>query len=193
MPSLAGALLGSAADLAGLGLRTERSVRRALSRTVSDAALGLLESAFARALEGPLVEAVARDLARYAVIERAAAQMFAGDGFERIAGAAMEAVDAERIADRILASSEAERMVARVIDSRLLDETVARLLESPDLWLLVDEIARSPSVTDAISHQSMGFAEQVAGNVREHSQSADARVERAARRLFRREARDGDT
>ena len=51
---------------------------------------------------------------------------------------------------------------------------------------MVDEIAHSPAVTDAIGQQSVGFADQVAGQVRVRSQRADARVERVARRLLRR-------
>jgi hypothetical protein len=90
------------------------------------------------------------------------------------------------VADRILDSEATERLVARVIESRLLDEAVARLLESEDLWLLVDEIAHSPEVTDAIGRQGIGFAEQVAGVVRDRSRTADARVERLARRVLRR-------
>jgi hypothetical protein len=81
---------------------------------------------------------------------------------------------------------DTERLVGELIDSRLLDQIVERLLQSEELWLMVDEIARSPSVTDAISHQSIGFADQVAGVVRDHSRSADDRLERVARRLVRR-------
>ena len=66
---------------------------------------------------------------------------------------------------------------------------MARLLESEELWLLVDEIARSPAVTEAIGQQSIGFADQVAGAVRTRSFSADDRLEGAARRLLRRPRR----
>ena len=48
---------------------------------------------------------------------------------------------------------------------------------------MVDEIARSPSVTEAITHQSVGFADQIADTVRDSSRDADAWLERAARRL----------
>jgi hypothetical protein len=72
------------------------------------------------------------------------------------------------------------------MQSRLLDETVVRLLESDDLWLLVQEIARSPAVTAAITQQSVGFADQVAGGVRARSRNADAWLEQRARRLLRR-------
>ena len=82
-----------------------------------------------------------------------------------------------------------ERAIASVFESRLLDQVVVRLLESPELWRLVDEVARSPAVTEAIAHQGYGFVDQVAGEVRERSRSADAVVERTTRRLLRRRPR----
>jgi hypothetical protein len=69
---------------------------------------------------------------------------------------------------------------------------VERLLESEELWVLVDEIARSPAVTQAITQQSLGFADQVAGGVRERSRDADGMLERAARRIVRRRQRMPD-
>lgn len=96
----------------------------------------------------------------------------------------------ERLADRLLADGVMERTVERVFDDgRVIDELVTRLLASEDLWLLVDEIARSPAVTEAITKQSIGFADQVAGGVREQTSNADERLERAARKLLRRPQR----
>jgi len=93
----------------------------------------------------------------------------------------------ERIVDRLVAEGIVERAVDRVFDERrVIDEVVKRLIESEGLWVLVDEIAQSPAVTDAIGHQSIGFADQVAGQVRERSRRADARLERVARRALRR-------
>ncbi len=101
--------------------------------------------------------------------------------------------------DRVLDSELAERAIARAVervademgtgpalDSPAMDRLVARLLESEELWLVVDEIAQSPAVTEAITRQSVGFADQVAGQVRNRSRKADARLERAARRALRR-------
>jgi hypothetical protein len=90
---------------------------------------------------------------------------------------------------RALDSAAAERLVARVIQGPLLDEAVSRLLESEDLWLMVDVIAQSPAVTEAIGRQSIGFADQVAGAMRDRSFNADERLEFAARRLLRRSRR----
>jgi hypothetical protein len=174
----------------------------------------LFERAVSRALAGPLVEAISRDVVRYAVLDRVAETILEGDALESV----LERVDAaevpRRVVDRMLAdgiveqttarvlegpelertietaldSAAAERLVGRVIESRLLDEAVRRLLESEELWLLVEEIARSPAVTEAITRQSMGFADQVAGGVRAGSRRADLWLERAARRALRRGA-----
>ena len=88
-----------------------------------------------------------------------------------------------------LDSPGVERAVASLFESRLLDQVVARLLSGPELWRVVDEVARSPAVTEAIQHQSLGFADQVAGEVRDRTRTADAVVERTTRRLLRRRPR----
>jgi hypothetical protein len=174
-----------------LALRAEREARRAVGRRAEDAALAALDAllssrlgaeavdrvleselasqAVGRALEGPLVEAVARDVVRYAVLERV-----------------LDDAELERVVVAALDSPAAERLLARVLDSQLLDEAVHRLLDGDELWLVVDEIAQSPAVTEAITRQSIGFADQVAGGVRGRSRNADAWLERTARRALRR-------
>jgi hypothetical protein len=122
---------------------------------------------------------------------------------EQVTLATLDAVLASRVGeeavDRVLDNELAKRAIARAVervademgegpalDSPAMDRLVARLLESEELWLVVDEIAQSPAVTEAITRQSVGFADQVAGQVRDRSRSADARLERAARRVLRR-------
>jgi hypothetical protein len=126
---------------------------------------------------------------------------------EETALAALDAVLASRLGaeavDRVLESELAKRAIARAVervademgegptlDSPAMDRLVARLLESDELWRVVDEIAQSPAVTEAITRQSVGFADQVAGQVRDRSRNADARLERAARRVLRRPPSD---
>lgn len=133
---------------------------RPIGRTAEDATLGLLERVLESRVTGQALEMVA-------------ARILAGPELERIVA---EAVDSPAV----------ERMVARVMQSPLLDEAVTRLLESEDLWILVDEVARSPAVMEAVTHQGVGFADQVAGRVRGRSRRADARLESLARRLVRR-------
>ncbi len=93
-----------------------------------------------------------------------------------------------------LESPEAARLVSQVVRSRLMedtvtqlvDETAARLPQSEALWALIDEVAQSPAVTEAITSQGKGFADQVAGEVRKSSRRVDDRLERGAWRLLRR-------
>jgi hypothetical protein len=178
-------------------LRPVAGVAERATLGVLDVALGspFTEQAVCMVLDSPLVGRIVPRLAdrllAAGIADDIARRLLEGPELERIVVAAIESPGAARLGDRLLDSPQAERLVGRVIESRLIDEAVARLLESKDLWLLVDEIARSPSVTQAISHQSLGFAEEMAGEVRERSHKADARVERLARRLFRKQEPDG--
>ncbi|MDW5596450.1 hypothetical protein VSS74_19035 [Conexibacter stalactiti] len=102
----------------------------------------------------------------------------------------LDALLASQLADaaarRIVTSEVAERAVAEAFRGPLVDAVTRRLLESEELWLIVQEVAQSPAVTDAITHQGASFAEEVADEVREQTQQADAWLERAARRMLRR-------
>jgi hypothetical protein len=146
------------------------------------AASPLAGRALRGALEGPLVEALARDLVRYRVADRLLSEGLV----EKTTARVLEGPELERVVAAALESPTVERLIGSAIESRLLDETIARLLESDDVWVLVEEIARSPAVTVAIARQSVGFADQVAGGVRARSRSADAWLERGARRMLRR-------
>jgi hypothetical protein len=171
-----------------LGSRLAEQVeQRVLDRVF---AAGNLERVLVRAEAAEIPQRMADQLLVAGIADAIAARIVDGPELERIVVAALESPGAERIADRVVDSPSAERLVARIIESRLLDEAVARLLESEELWILVDEIARSPAVTEAISHQGAGLADEVAGAVRERSLSADDRIERVARRLLRRRPRD---
>ncbi|HEY2600248.1 MAG TPA: hypothetical protein VGI67_01740 [Thermoleophilaceae bacterium] len=147
------------AEATAVSAAVERRTRDAVGRRASHAALATLDA---------LLDS------RFA--DEALERLLASPGMDRLSG-------------RVIDSPAAERLVARLIDSSLLDEAVERLLESDDLWLLVDEIARSPAVTEAIGQQGLGFADQVADVVRTRSLRADDRLETAARRLLLRRRR----
>ena len=95
----------------------------------------------------------------------------------------------ERVIGRAVDSPEAERLVGRLIDSPLVEAALRDLLENEAFWVIVEEIAQSPAVTAAISQQGVGFANQMAGVVRQRSGAADDRLERLARRFARRAPR----
>lgn len=88
---------------------------------------------------------------------------------------------------KALESENAEGLVTRLFDSGLADQFIDRLATNKAVWRLVDEIAASPAVTAAVTQQSLGFADQVGGELRARARQADDWILRKARR-----DRDGD-
>jgi hypothetical protein len=109
--------------------------------------------------------------------------------FDRVLQSAFADDFLDRVIARVADSPDVERLVLSLVDSRVLDAALVQLLESEGLWVLIEEIVQSPTVTSAISQQGFGFANQVAGVVRDRSRTADDRLEGLARRLTRRAAR----
>ena len=177
MPSI-----GTVVDPFGLWSRASLAVldRVLASQWANDALAITLRSALAEravltVIEGRLGQAALAGAIRTGLAERAAAEL----------------VDSGALA-RILDSDEMEELVGQVLESRLVDTSIQRVLAMDELWIVIDEVARSPAVTDAIAHQSVGFGGQVAGELGERSRRADARLERIARRLLRRRPADDD-
>ena len=204
---LGGAALRPVAGAGRLGIRATLAVVGGVR--------ALPQRAVSGALEGPIVEAVTREVIRHRVLERVTGELVASEAVGNVTDTVLAGNTLDTVSDRVLAdgvveqaaarvldgpgSSSAsvssaldspamERLVARVVESKLVDQAMARLLESDELWLFVDEIAHSPAVTDAIAQQSMGFADQVAGGVRTRSRSADTWLEAKVQRALRRRA-----
>jgi hypothetical protein len=210
-------MVRGAIRVAAFGVSTTWTVTETLVVRPTEIVLGrmtllVVDRVTARVLKGPLVEMLAHDLVRYGVIERVTDQLLAAgvaqtigdrlleDGIaEQVAVRLLDGPELERIVELALESPGAERVLTQIVDSRVVDETVVRVMEevaarlpqSAAMWTLIDEIAQSPAVTEAITQQGVGFADQVAGEVRERSRKADARLERAAWRLLRRRPRPG--
>ena len=160
----------------GLGRRADRRLREALAEPAGRAFLSVFDVALAG------VDSAVRSEVFQEAFDRVLASAFADDFLDRVIA---------RVAD----SPDVERLVRGMVDSRLVDAVLVQLLESEGLWVLVEEIVQSPTVTNAISQQGVGFANQMAGVMRDRSRTADDRLERLARRFTRRAARAqaGDT
>ena len=147
------------------------------ARAVSAAGLGLAGRTTLAGIDALLASRYTDELVRHVLASPAA---------ERVTRETLEGPELQRVVDAALEGPGVERLVAQIMESRLPDAVIERLLEVENLWLLVDEIAQSPAVTEAIGQQTVGFVDEVAGQVRLGSQRADARLERVARRLARR-------
>ena len=149
------------------GGRVGAAVARPVWRGVNDAVVAGVDAA--------LDSRLAAD-----VVDRVAASPLAG----RAVRAALEGPLLDAVANDLVRY----RVADRLLSDGLVEQATTRVLESEDLWFLVEEIARSPAVTDAIARQSVGFADVVAGGVRARSRSADTWLEQRARRVLRRRA-----
>ena len=115
--------------------------------------------------------------------------------------ALLESLDAAGRRDIARARAEIDRAIDSAIDrfttdaissqrtSRVLD----RALESDDLWRIVDRIANSPEVLDAIASATVGLTGVVADEARKRTVTADEYAERIARRLLGRALREPQT
>jgi hypothetical protein len=110
----------------------------------------------------------------------------------------LEALDASGARDieraRARLGRALDSTIDGVIENALASErskrAVERVLESEQLWLLVDRIANSPEVLNAIASTSVGLTGVVADEARRRTITADEFAERLARRLLRRAPRE---
>jgi hypothetical protein len=202
--------LRPATGAVGLARRGEVAVRRRAAEQLGQTTIILvdrsldwpyMEMALQRVLESALIErTVVRVLDRLEVsgLPQQVADRLLADGFvERLAERLLEGPELERIVERALNSPGTERIAGLVVESpvvqqaigQIVDDTVERLRDSPAMWTLLEEIMHSPAVAEAITQQSLGFADQVGDEVRERSRTVDDKLERAAWRLLRRRPR----
>jgi hypothetical protein len=163
------AALRPAASTVSTGLRWERAARDTVARRLGDGALSALDALLASTVAQ---EAVDRTLAS-GLMRRALDRALEGPLVDRVAEDLARYAVIDRVIDRLLADGSA-------------DDAAAWLVAREELWTLVEAIVGSPAVTDAITRQGAGFADQVAGGMRVRSRKADARLENAARRALRR-------
>ena len=202
---LASPLADDAVDRIVASRATERAIGQALGGDLVDVVgrdlvrFAVLERVTETVLAGDVLEQVPDRAEAAGVPERIAERLLADGIAEQVADRLLDGPELERIVDRALESPAMERLVTRVVESglvnatitRLVDDTAVRLPERPALWTLVDELASSPMIADAVARQGAGFADEMAGEMRDRSRDADDWLERGARRLFRRRgARD---
>ncbi|MGZ4216589.1 MAG: RDD family protein [Solirubrobacteraceae bacterium] len=142
-----------------------------VDRLVADGAAWVLINAV---LASDEAEQLVDSSALWALIDRA----LTSDGAQQL----VENPALWTVINRALQSEHAEGLVAKLFDSGLADQLVDRLLTSKAVWRLVDEIAASPAVTAAVTQQSLGFADQVGGELRARARQADDWILHTVRR-----------
>jgi hypothetical protein len=99
---------------------------------------------------------------------------------------ALRDLAAEGRLSRMRLEGDLERAVAVVLESRLVDDVTERLLQSPEMDRIVQYVASSPHVLEAVSQHTQSLAEEMVADVRRRSQSVDDLAERTVRGWLRR-------
>lgn len=102
---------------------------------------------------------------------------------ERIVVAIVEHEGTDRLADRILDSPLARRIGQQAVDAGVVDALLDRLAERDVFWTLIDTIAGSAAVSEAIAVQSRSAVTDVVDGVRDGAAQADDWLERIALRV----------
>src|SRR5215207_5059635 len=170
--------------------RTAGAAAGLVSHAAGEVALAALDVLLASRATDKAIKRISVHVIESPELERLMARSLESPAIERLVAAAVDNPATERLIAATVDNPATERLIAAAVDSPATERLVMRvidrrLLEREELWLAVEEIARSPAVTEAITQQSLGFADQVAAGVRQGSTGADAWLERAARRVLR--------
>jgi hypothetical protein len=169
-----------------VALLPPRLVVAAFAAMAERAATGAVEEALTSRQAAALVERIADRLLAQGLVERFIERLLEAPELEHLLTVALDSPGMERLVTRAVESRLTETTMAR-----LIDDAVARLPQTEALWALVDEVAQSPAVMDAITTQSRGLADDVASDLRDRSRDADDWLERTARRVLRRRGQGG--
>jgi uncharacterized RDD family membrane protein YckC len=125
----------------------------------------------ARASRGPLEAAadehLVPELSR--LIDRALAQSLP----EELVQSVVEHHVLERIATEFAATGELDRVVDQALASPRADELVDKIVNSEEMRRAIREIVSSKEVRDAVTAQTAGLAEELAGEVRAGARHLD--------------------
>jgi uncharacterized RDD family membrane protein YckC len=149
--------------LLGTGARGAGRVARATG--VGDTVEALAEEAIVRAIESRATE-------------RALTRVIQGPALE-------DAVE------QALRSPAVERALNRAIESEMTERVWDRLLDSDEVQKLIERIAEAPEVRAAIAAPGVGFLDDLGREVARGAHRLDDGAERVARRLLRRQQREG--
>ena len=112
-----------------------------------------LERAVDRVIAGPLPDAVVRSLLEHQVVERLAVELAAEVDVDLAVSAALEHETTQRLVAAIVASPGLDQLLVQATD---------RVLRGPELQRVVEHVASSPEVRDALTQQSTTLATELA-------------------------------
>jgi hypothetical protein len=135
---LGGAALRPVAGAARLGIR--------VTVAAVDGFRALPARAVSGALEGPMVEAVTREVIRHQVLERVTGELVASEALANMTDTVLAGDTLDTVSDRVLASGAVDVVVERVLADGVVEQAVARVLDGPELERVVSSALDSPAM-----------------------------------------------
>jgi hypothetical protein len=130
-----------------------------------------------RMIAGPLPDAIVRALIEHRVVEHLAEELAAS-------------VEIEAAVTTVLEHETTQQLVAAAIASPGLDQVLVqatdRALRGPELQRVLQHVAASPEIRDALQQQSTTLAQEMAQGLRSKAESLDDIAERTVHGWFRR-------
>jgi len=124
-------------------------------------------------------------------VQETAERIMSGPAMTSAIDALLSSEVVDMIADEVARRQLVQKITVAAIEAGEMGPIVDAILEREELWVLVQTIAESPAVIDAVRQQGFGFADQVGDEVRGRSRTADQVIARTARTFIgRREKLD---
>lgn len=136
-----------------------------------------VERAIDRLLAGSLPDAVVRSLLEHQVVERLAAELAVTADLDIAVTAALDSETTQQLVQAVLASPGFDRLLVQATD---------RVLNGPEMQRVIEVVADSPAVREALRAQSTSLAEETVAGVRARAENLDDVAERTVRGWLRR-------
>ena len=185
--ALAGAVAGAVGAVARTGAEaTMRATEGAVETVIASKAVqGSIERVVASPAMTSAVDAVVGSPAVQETLER----VVSGPAFAGALRTILSPETVDMIAEEVTRSQMIQKITVTAMEAGEMAPIVDAFLEREELWILVQTIAESPAVIDAVRQQGFGFADQVGDEVRGRSRTADQVIARTARSFIGRRGR----
>jgi hypothetical protein len=130
-----------------------------------------------RVIAGTLPDAIVGSLLEHRVAERVAAELATTMDLDLAVNAVLDRESTQQLVQAVLASPGFDRLLVQATD---------RALSGPEMQRIVQHVASSPEVREALTRQSTSLAEEMVASVRTRAESLDDVAERTVRGWLRR-------
>lgn len=190
---LFGAITGAVAGAVGAVARTGAEVTIRATEGAVETVMGskAVQESIERVVASPAMTSAVDAVVGAPAVQETLERVVSGPAFASALRTILSPETVDMIADEVARSQMVQKITVAAMEAGEMAPIVDAFLEREELWILVQTIAESPAVIDAVRQQGFGFADQVGDEVRGRSRTADQVVARTARSFIgRREKLD---